>query len=112
MLNIIAFLPLGFLIPCFCKKYRSFRSLIMLGFACSLFLELAQMFTYRLSDINDLITNTLGAVLGYRLAEPILKKSPAPVLTIQDLIMTVTVTLLVMYFLRPYLGSWLWTMTR
>ncbi len=112
ILNIIAFLPLGFLLPIFCGKFRSFCSALTLGLACSLFLELAQMFTYRLSDINDLITNTLGAVLGYRLAEPIRKKTPASVLNIKDLAITTVVTLAVMYFLRPMLGSWLWTLTR
>lgn len=108
LLNIIAFLPLGFLVPIFCRKYRSLRATLLLGLACSLFLEVAQMFTYRLSDINDLITNTLGAALGYRLALPLLKKSPAPVLDMRDLIFTFSVTAAIMYFLRPFLGSWLW----
>lgn len=111
ILNVIAFLPLGFLVPIFFDKFRSFRGALVLGLVCSLFLELAQMFTYRLSDINDLITNTLGAVLGYRLAEPLLKKFPAPVLNGKDLAITTAVTLIIMYFLRPLLGSWLWTLT-
>lgn len=111
-LNIIAFLPLGFLVPIFCDKFRSFRAVLVLGLVCSLFLELAQMFTYRLSDINDLITNTLGAVLGYRMALRLLKNHSAPVLLMKDLVLSAAVTVVIMYFLRPFLGSWLWTLTR
>lgn len=110
-LNILAFLPLGFLISVFCDKFRSFRAALMLGLVCSLFLELAQMFTYRLSDINDLITNILGAVMGYRIAMRLLKKFPAPVLHMKDLVLSAAVTVVIMYFLRPFLGSWLWTLT-
>ena len=111
ILNVIAFLPLGFLVPLFCTKFRSFRSVLILGLGCALFLELAQMFTYRLSDINDLITKTMGALIGCRLVKPVLKKSPAPILSIKDLAVTAAVTLIIMYFLRPLLGSWLWTLT-
>lgn len=110
VLNIIAFLPLGFLVPILCGKFQSFRGAMMLGLVCSLFIELAQMFTYRLSDINDLITNTLGAVLGCRLAEPLVKKFPASVLRIQDLALAAAVTVCMMYFLRPFIGNWLWTL--
>lgn len=112
ILNAILFAPLGFLIPIFCSKYRSVRAALMLGLACSLFIELAQMFTYRLSDINDLLTNTLGAYLGFRLAMPVLKKkAPAPVLSRKDLYMATITSALLMYFLQPQLGQWLWTLT-
>lgn len=38
----------------------------MLGFGLSLTIELAQLFTqYRATDVDDLITNTVGTLLGY-----------------------------------------------
>lgn len=112
ILNTVLFVPLGFLMPIFCTKYRNVRHVVLLGFACSLFIELAQMFTYRLSDINDLLTNTLGAYLGFRLAMPVLmKKAPTPLLSRKDLYMTVAISVLLMYFLQPQLGQWLWTLT-
>ena len=38
----------------------------MLGFLFSLTIEISQMFTlYRVSDIDDLITNVIGTMLGF-----------------------------------------------
>ena len=39
----------------------------MTGFFLSLSIEFAQLATNRVSDIDDLLTNTLGAVSGYGL---------------------------------------------
>lgn len=109
ILNTILFIPLGFLVPLFCGKFRCLRQVILLGLACSLFIELAQLFTYRLSDINDLLTNTLGAWLGFRMAQPILiKKSPAPLLGGNDILLSAAATAALMYCLQPMVGSWLW----
>lgn len=109
VLNAILFLPLGFLVSLFCERFRSFRAVLKLALACSLFIELAQMFTYRLSDINDLITNTLGALLGYRLAKPIFQKKTTPaLLQSRDILLSAVIAIVAMYFLRPLLGSWVW----
>lgn len=109
ILNMILFLPLGFLVPLLCDKFRSFRAVLKLALICSLFIELAQMFTYRLSDINDLITNTLGALLGYRLARVVLhKKEWSAILQSRDILLSSVIAIVAMYFLRPLLGSWVW----
>lgn len=109
ILNVILFVPLGFLVPLFCNRFQSFRSVLKLGLGCSLFIELAQMFTYRLSDINDLITNALGALLGYRLAGVVLKKKASSVcLQSRDILLSAVTAVVAMYFLRPLLGSWVW----
>lgn len=109
ILNVILFLPLGFLVPLFCERFRSFRAVVKLALVCSLFIELAQIFTYRLSDINDLITNTLGALLGYRLARPVLRKiTPSALLQCRDILISAVIAIVAMYFLRPLFGSWVW----
>lgn len=109
ILNVILFLPLGFLVSLLCERFRSFRAVLKLGLVCSLFIELAQMFTYRLSDINDLITNTLGALLGYRLAKPIFQKKTTPtLLQSRDILLSAAIAIVAMYFLRPLLGGWIW----
>lgn len=65
LLNMLMFVPIGFLLPLIWKRYGDWKS--VLGFACFLtvFIEVAQVFTFRTTDIDDLITNVLGAGLGY-----------------------------------------------
>ena len=63
--SIIMFLPLGFLIPLIWKRYRNPLKIFMIGFGFSLSIELCQLFNRRNTDIDDLMMNTLGAVIGY-----------------------------------------------
>ena len=67
LLNVLMFVPLGLLLPAVWPYYRSWRRMILTGFSFSLSIELLQLFSWRLTDIDDLLTNTLGAVLGYGL---------------------------------------------
>lgn len=65
-LNIIMFMPLGIILPLMWKKYHQFKYTVQFAFFLSLFIEISQLFTrFRATDINDIITNTLGAVLGW-----------------------------------------------
>lgn len=64
-LNIVMFLPLGISLPLLWKRYEDLRKTIILGSLISLGIETAQLFTYRATDINDLITNITGMFLGY-----------------------------------------------
>ena len=41
----------------------------------SLTIEVLQLFVFRATDINDLIMNTLGALVGYLAAKVIIRKS-------------------------------------
>ncbi len=63
--NIIMFIPLGFLLPIVFKKFRSFFNTTLFAFAFSFFIECFQYFIGRSSDIDDLILNTLGGIIGY-----------------------------------------------
>lgn len=65
VLNIIMFLPLGFLIPLIWKQYRNPLKILLIGFCFSLSIEICQLFNRRNTDIDDLMMNTLGAVVGY-----------------------------------------------
>jgi len=73
-LNVLLFVPLGFLV-----RILGGRGIVVaaaLGFATSLFVELTQLTgmwgaydcAYRVFDVDDLLTNTVGAVLGSLLA--------------------------------------------
>lgn len=64
--NILLFIPLGFCIPLFFYKKNKLTKVILYGFTTSLTIELLQLFTpYNFTDIDDIIFNTFGAVLGF-----------------------------------------------
>ena len=65
MLNIILFVPLGSFLPLLYKKYGHIGSVALVSFLLSLSIEIIQMFGRGATDINDLITNTVGACLGF-----------------------------------------------
>ncbi|MCL2298896.1 MAG: VanZ family protein [Firmicutes bacterium] len=63
--NVVLFMPIGFLPPLLWQKWRLFRNMILLSVAFPLFIEIEQHFIGRSSDIDDLLLNTLGILLGY-----------------------------------------------
>lgn len=66
LLNIAMFGPLGFLLPLMRKKFRKWYVTIPTGFALSLAIELLQLVIGRgICDVDDLLCNVLGAVIGY-----------------------------------------------
>lgn len=84
-LNVLLFVPLGFLL-----RYRFGRGLAVtagIGLAVSLLIEVTQgsaLFgiypcPYRVADVDDLISNTLGAVVGWGLARATTRALPAAV---------------------------------
>lgn len=73
--NIILFLPVGFFVPLLWNKMARFYQVALLGLGLSLTIEFLQLFTFRAVDVDDLLMNTLGGILGYllyRLAQKIL----------------------------------------
>lgn len=64
-LNIVMLMPFGFLVPFIWREYRNFGKVFLAGFGFSLLIEIFQIFSRRLSDIDDLMMNTLGACVGY-----------------------------------------------
>ena len=65
MLHIILFVPLGFFLPLLYKKYNRISNTALTSFLFSLSIEIVQMFGRGSTDINDLITNTVGTSLGF-----------------------------------------------
>ena len=108
ILNIILFVPLGIMLPFLWKKYNTLKATAVFGFMMSLSIELLQLFTYRATDINDLIANTLGTVFGYFLFRMIsyLVPSVRNVAKSKTEVAAVIVpVILVMFFVQPYLAS-------
>lgn len=64
--NILLFIPLGFGIPLLFNKKNKLSKIILYGFTASLTIEVLQLFTpYNFTDIDDIIFNTLGTILGF-----------------------------------------------
>ena len=66
--NVLGFMPAGFFIPTLWEKRKGFFFTVLLTFEMSLLVEILQLvFRVGSFDVDDLILNTLGGVLGYLL---------------------------------------------
>lgn len=65
MLNIVLFIPFGILVPRLCRQFDYWFFTIPLGTLFSFFIEMTQLLNDRITDIDDLIMNTIGVVIGY-----------------------------------------------
>ena len=80
--NVLLLVPLGVYLRYYFR--RTFPQTLLIGFATTLFFELSQLtglwglyvHPYRLFDVDDLILNTLGAMVGYLVAGPLLRTLP------------------------------------
>jgi glycopeptide antibiotics resistance protein len=62
MLNFLAFVPFGLLLK---QAFIKWWKIIIMAFSFSLFCEITQyILMIGVTDVTDLITNTMGAVLG------------------------------------------------
>lgn len=108
ILNIILFIPLGIMLPFMWKKYNTLKATAVFGVMMSLSIELLQLFTFRATDINDLIANTLGTLFGYFLFRMILHFVPSVRNFAQrknEVTVVILPVILVMFFVQPYLAS-------
>lgn len=66
ILNIILFIPVGFLIPFYSDKLKKMYRVVLIGFLATVTIELTQHFNdYGVFEIDDVFNNTLGTLLGY-----------------------------------------------
>jgi glycopeptide antibiotics resistance protein len=70
LLNILLFIPFGFGLP-FITNFQM-KHVVIFGAFVSITFEILQLvtgllskITFRITDVNDVIFNTLGAVIGY-----------------------------------------------
>lgn len=83
LFNILMFIPFGMYLRYYFKY--SLKKTILLSFIFSLFLEVTQLtglyfiypHPYRLFDVDDLIINTLGGILGYYFVNIFMKFLPS-----------------------------------
>lgn len=65
LLNFVLLIPCGFLLPLIVKKFDSFKQILLINLGISMSIELSQLFNNRKTDIDDIILNVLGAIIGY-----------------------------------------------
>lgn len=76
LLNIILFIPLGVFLPFMYYPYKKLFLLTALtGLICSVAIETTQYITARgITEFDDVINNTLGAMIGFGIYKLIIKK--------------------------------------
>ena len=106
LLNILLFVPLGIFLPIMYKSINRLSKIAALGFVLSLTVELIQMFGQGATDINDLITNTAGACLGFGIykicaVNQPLDKFRATVNDFAEILFFATFSLMIMITVQP-----------
>lgn len=102
-LNIVMFAPLGFLLPAYFERYRHWGRTLAAGFLTSVTVELIQLFTFRATDVDDLLMNTVGTIVGFLMAKLIFRHRTAVYRGRKDwleLIAVNAIVLLVIVFIR------------
>lgn len=110
-LNVLLFIPAGFFLPALYGEFRSGLKTVLFGTGLSLLIETLQMFSMGYSSTNDLITNTLGPLIGFlvfrsvRHALPSSFRKKARIGAAQsrnELLFIVIVCVLVMISIQPW----------
>lgn len=77
--NLVLLMPLGIFLPLFGKQFMILNKVTLLAIAISIGIESAQFtissllgFSYRMTNIDDVILNTLGAAVGFIIFMPLL----------------------------------------
>lgn len=107
LLNVVLFIPLGLFLFLLWKPFRRVSAVLLFGFCFSLAIEILQMFTFRATDVNDLITNTLGTLAGYGLGRLIRNAYPFPVREnrLDNLFLILGISSAVMFFCQPLIWN-------
>lgn len=78
ILNILLFIPFGYTLPLIWKKADQWWKVMLGGLLISMFIEVMQLVLHRgFADVDDLINNTIGALIGWVCYIGFLKKHDA-----------------------------------
>jgi len=113
ILNVLLFIPFGFLVPILWSEFRDRKKIILTGVEATCIIEIFQIFTLRTSDVNDIITNTVGTIIGYFVAKWITKNFTlhiAQSTKSRDFYVICGTVWIIMFLLQPFVSSLLWEM--
>ena len=69
--NVLAFIPLGYILPRVCKAAKNFFVCMSIALLFITGIELFQLFSaFGIFDVDDILLNMIGALLGYLLYLP------------------------------------------
>ncbi|AST94365.1 hypothetical protein BC6307_14845 [Sutcliffiella cohnii] len=63
--NMFVFTPIGIFVPLLYRRVRSLKKISVVALAVTCFIEITQLFIGRSTDIDDVILNTIGVMIGY-----------------------------------------------
>ncbi len=63
--NIGVFTVIGFMLPLLWRRFKNLKNTVIACFLISLFIEIIQLVLPRATDIDDLLMNILGGIIGY-----------------------------------------------
>ena len=110
-LNVLLFVPFGFFLPMLWKEFRSIKRVALAGIVVTFFIEISQLFTGRATDIDDIITNSIGTLIGYFIVRFVTKNFTKRTLSdskINDFYLICGSVGVIMFFLQPFVSTWLW----
>ena len=110
-LNVLLFVPFGFFLPMLWKEFRSIKSVALAGIVATSFIEISQLFTGRATDIDDIITNSIGTLIGYLIVRFVTENFTKRTLSdskINDFYLICGSVGVIMFFLQPFVSTWLW----
>ena len=110
LLNVALFLPLGILLPLLWNRFRTMKDTALFGLGLSLTIELLQILVGRATDINDLITNTLGAFLGVVLWKLMPSIPLGGYGNYREVYGVCGVVFAVMFFIDPFVFTFFWNL--
>ena len=113
-LNVLLFVPPGILLPLLWREFRSLPRTALAGLLLSLGIEILQIFTFRYTDVNDLLTNTAGAVAGFLIAQVALRGRerilPGDGSVRKELATVVALTFAIAFLIQPFISGALWNL--
>ena len=113
-LNAVMFLPFGFLLPVLWRCCRGWWKTALAGLFLSGLIEALQLFCFRYTDVDDLLMNALGALLGYWLSWLLFHRKWRTSDGIDgswlSVIAAVANPLLVTVFLRSLVSDWVYSL--
>lgn len=66
LLNMVLFIPFGIFLPVIFRKLAwNYKKILFIGSGTSGIIEFLQMFGGRMAEVNDIIMNTIGMLVGF-----------------------------------------------
>lgn len=74
VMNVVLYIPLGLFLPCCFRLFEKVRYAVLTAFLCSVCIETIQgVFGIGCYEVDDILNNTLGALIGVLLYQLIVK---------------------------------------